>query len=189
MARKDESMTSDMQNDKFQINLKMLGIYFACLGVLLFCVLVYGNYKTIVAQKSEIYRLTKISEKLEWQKSELGFVRNALIVHEPYYYENILREQWGYRKKGEKLLSELPARHYISKGVPVYTIVTRKKKSENWLGQIVFYLLIGLSISGITFFFLFSVGVKEKEKPDPILQMKKLFFRDRHSTSSDNFND
>ena len=178
-----------MQEEKWQINLRMLGMYFACLGVLLFSLLVYENYKTIVAQKTEISRLSKIAEKLEWKKSELGFIRKALIAREPYYYETSLREEWGYRKAGEKLLSELPARHYISKGVPVHKIKTRQKRHSNWFGEILFYLMAGLAIAGIAFFLLFSVGISEKLKPDPVKQMRNLLFKKRSEMGGENYND
>jgi hypothetical protein len=171
------------------VDLKLLGTWFACLGVLYFGILVYENYKLIQTQQEEITSLRESVSTLQTQQSELEFVRRSLAAREPYFYLNSLREEWGYRKPGEKYLSELPPRHYITKGVPVYTVSTDGQSKKEWMTGTVFFLVTGLSVIGLTFLLMFSVGLYKRKEPDRVEEIRDRFFSDSSRWSEEPFND
>ncbi|GAB4153501.1 MAG: hypothetical protein Kow00107_03880 [Planctomycetota bacterium] len=179
-----------IQDQPFNLNWKLLGTWFACIGVLYFSLLVYDNYRLIQAQRQEIASLRQSVSQLQSQQSELDFIRSALAAREPYFYINSLREDWGYRKKGEKYLSELPPRHYITKGIPVFTVKNKRREGVDGLGKTTFFLLMGLGVSALTFLLLASVGIRKRKEKDKVAEMSKLFFSDSLPKSDEQpFND
>ena len=120
-----------MPNRYPTFNWRFIGLYIASFCLMYFFLLVYNNYLVISSQRSDIAALTAISKGLAAEKEELLFVSSALLVKEPFFYVKALREDWGFRKRGEKYLSELTSHHRICEGIPVYKIKPRRMSASS----------------------------------------------------------
>ncbi|MFA4985003.1 MAG: hypothetical protein WC712_00305 [Candidatus Brocadiia bacterium] len=146
--------------------MRFLGIYFAALGLIYFVILVWQNALIIRSQERVITQLKTSAAELQKEQSELEFIRNAVINREPYFYINSLREDWGFRKKGEVLLSELPASHYVGKGEPVSAVRAQKRTGTRSSGSVLFLLFAGLAVAAMTYIMVFSPR-RAVKKPKP----------------------
>ncbi len=160
------------------LDIKVLGVYATVLFLLYFSVAVYRNYRTIQSQKTEIALLQSQLRNVKQERSELEFIRDSLYAREPYFYINSLRNDWGFRKEGELLLSELPERSRICKGVPIYKISARRVRDVRQSSNTVFLLIAGCAISAIVFVVLFSVVSTKPRRTDPVAQIRSIFKSD-----------
>ncbi|MDZ7816983.1 MAG: hypothetical protein U5N86_13655 [Planctomycetota bacterium] len=69
----------------FKLDWKLLGVYAACLAVLLFAVLVYRNHQVLVVQRAELERLAEVERRVSWERRSLEARRNSLSRREPFF--------------------------------------------------------------------------------------------------------
>ncbi|MDZ7816982.1 MAG: hypothetical protein U5N86_13650 [Planctomycetota bacterium] len=84
-----------------------------------------------------------------------------------------MREEWGYRRPGEVLMSELSSGHYVTKGVSLSELREQESSGELDLERALMFTLLGIVVAAFTFLSLFPLGVKKEEKPDPQVEIGK----------------
>lgn len=156
-----------------RIDWRPLAVYAAVLALCWFAVLIYENQRIIARQKREISSLQALLRSLESEQRELAFVRRSLLAREPYFYIKSLREDWGFRRRGETDVLSLPVRRHIAGGVPVYRLAESSAGRSRSEASALLVLFAAATFAALLFLMLLSM-LGRPRRSDPVEEMKRI---------------
>ncbi len=156
-----------------RIDWRSLTIYVAVLALCWFGVLIYENQRIIAWQKREISSLKALLRSLESEQKELAFIRRSLLAREPYFYIKSLREDWGFRRRGETDVLSLPVRKHIAGGVPVYRLAESSAGRSRSEASALLVLFAAATFAALLFLMLLSM-LGRPRRSDPVEEMKRI---------------